>query len=76
MSDDLRKAVTRKGSFWQTLKAVAWLMLGIRKSSGHAQDVEKLNPVHVIIAGVLATVLFVLGLIWLIDWVVDSGVAL
>ncbi|HET8694819.1 MAG TPA: DUF2970 domain-containing protein [Aquabacterium sp.] len=36
---------------------------------------SKINPVHVIIAGVIAAILFVGGLILLIQWVISSGVA-
>lgn len=75
MSDDLRQAAQRKGSFWQTVKAVGWSFFGVRKASGYEEDVAKINPVHVIVAGVLAGVLFVLGLVLLVKWVVASGVA-
>lgn len=75
MSDDLRQAVQREGSLWQTFKAVGWSFFGVRKSSGYAQDVAKINPIHVIVAGVLAAVLFVLGLVLLVSWVISSGVA-
>lgn len=75
MTDELRDATQRKGSFAQTLKAVAWSFFGVRKSSDYAQDVAKINPIHVIVAGVLLAVLFVVGLILLVNWVIDSGVA-
>ncbi len=75
MTDDLRDASQRKGSFGQTLKAVAWSFFGVRKSSDYAQDVAKINPVHVIVAGVLAAVFFVVGLVLLVRWIVTSGVA-
>jgi hypothetical protein len=72
---DLAAASQRKGSFMQTVRAVAWSFLGIRRGADYANDVSKLNPVHVIIVGILAAVLFVLGLITLIHWVIGSGVA-
>jgi hypothetical protein len=72
---DLREASARRGSLLQTLRAVAWSFLGIRRSDGYAQDVSKLNPVHVIIAGILGGLLFVLALVLLVRWVVGSGVA-
>lgn len=72
---DLSDALARKGSFAQTLRAVAWSFFGVRRSSGYEHDVQKLNPVHVIVAGVLAAAAFVLGLVWLIRWVVGSGIA-
>jgi hypothetical protein len=75
VSEGLRDAVARKGSFVQTLKAVAWSFFGVRKSSEYEKDVSQLNPVHVIVAGILAAALFVVGLIVLVRWVVGSGVA-
>ncbi|WP_375212661.1 DUF2970 domain-containing protein [Aquabacterium sp.] len=75
VGNDLKQAVQRKGSFLQTLKAVAWSFFGVRKSSGYAEDVARINPVHVIVAGLLAALLFVLGLVWLVQWIVGSGAA-
>jgi diacylglycerol kinase len=71
----LRSAVARKGSFAQTMKAVAWSFLGIRKSAEYEKDVSQLNPVHVILAGVAAAALFVVALVVLVQWVISSGVA-
>ncbi|OGA80929.1 MAG: hypothetical protein A2711_07195 [Burkholderiales bacterium RIFCSPHIGHO2_01_FULL_63_240] len=75
MSEDLKQAVQRKGSFWQTVKAVGWSFFGVRKASGYEEDISKVNPVHVIVAGLLAALLFVLGLVVLVKWVVASGAA-
>ncbi len=75
MSDDLKEASQRQGSFWQTAKAVGWSFFGVRKSSDYAQDVAKINPLHVIVIGVVAALLFVVALVLLIHWVVASGVA-
>jgi Protein of unknown function (DUF2970) len=75
VSEDLRQAVQRKGSFWQTVKAVGWSFFGVRKASGYEEDISKVNPVHVIVAGLLAALLFVLGLVVLVKWVVASGAA-
>lgn len=71
----LRQAVQRKGSFLGTLRAVAWSFLGIRKGRGYEEDVSQLNPVHVIVAGIVGGVLFVVLLVALVRWVVTSGVA-
>lgn len=71
----LRSAVARKGSFAQTMKAVAWSFFGIRKSSEYEKDVSQLNPVHVIVAGVAAAALFVIALVVIVQWVISSGVA-
>ena len=69
------KATQRPASVLQTLRAVAWSFLGIRRSSGLAQDVEKLNPVHVVVAGVVGAAAFVAVLVFFVKWVVGSGVA-
>ncbi len=72
---DLKEAIDRPMSFTQTVKAVAWSFLGIRKRAGYEQDVQKLNPVHVIVAGIIGAILFILVLVALVRWVVGSGVA-
>ena len=72
---DLKSAVRRKGSFLQTMKAVAWSFFGVRKSSDYEKDVSQLNPVHVVIAGVLGAVLFIIALLTLVNWVLSSGAA-
>jgi hypothetical protein len=72
---DLHDAVRRKGSFLQTMRAVAWSFFGVRKSSDYEKDVGQLNPVHVVIAGVIGAALFVLLLVLIVNWVLASGVA-
>jgi len=71
----LREAVGRRGSFVGALKAVAWSFFGVRKSSDLDRDVSELNPVHVIIAGVVLAILFIVALVALVNWVIRSGVA-
>jgi hypothetical protein len=73
--DDLKRAVARRGSFARTFKAVAWSFFGVRKGSEYEQDVAQLNPLHVIVAGIVAAALFVVVLVLLVRWVVGSGVA-
>ena len=68
-------AARRKGSFVQTLRAVAWSFFGIRRSAGSQQDMSQLNPVHLIIAGLIGAAVFVGALVLLVSWVVGSGVA-
>ncbi|MDO9091488.1 MAG: DUF2970 domain-containing protein [Rubrivivax sp.] len=72
---DLKNAAQRPASVLQTVRAVAWSFVGIRRSSGLAEDVQKLNPVHVIIGGILGAALFVATIVVLVRWVVSSGVA-
>ena len=75
MTQDLKLAAQRPLSFLQTVKAVAWSFIGLRKGAGYQQDIQKLNPVHVIVAGIIGAVLFVLTLVLIVRWVVSSGVA-
>jgi len=72
---DLKDAVGRKASFAQTISAVAWSFFGVRRGKDHENDMAKLNPVHVLIAGVLGAALLVLMLVLLVRWVIGSGVA-
>jgi len=72
---ELKEAVRRPATPLQTLRAVAWSFFGVRRAGGLEQDVEKLNPLHLVLAGVTGAVLFVLALLLLVRWVLNSGVA-
>ena len=52
----------------QTIRTVAWGMLGIRKGKGYKEDFSRLNPLHLILAGLLATALFVFLLLAAAQW--------
>jgi hypothetical protein len=72
MSQDLKELSQRKLNFFQTLKAVSWAMFGVRKGQGYEEDIAKLNPVHLVIAGLLFGVIFVLSLVLIVQWAVAS----
>ena len=59
----------------RTFKAVAWSFFGVRKGTEYEKDIAQLNPLHVIVAGIVAAALFVIGLVVLVKWVIGSGVA-
>ena len=63
MTRDIHELSRRKLNFFQTLKAVAWGFFGVRKGKGYTEDISKLNPVHLILAGVLAAIGFVVVLV-------------
>ena len=71
----LRDAVRRKPSFPRAFRAVFWSFFGVRKSRDLEQDASELNPLHVIVAAVVAAALFVAALIALVTWVIRSGIA-
>ena len=75
MTDKLRDAVHRRVSLAQTLKAVAWSFFGVRNSADNERDLTRLNPVHLVIAGLLGAALFIAALLSLVGWVLASGVA-
>lgn len=67
---DLKQASKRKVSFGATIKAVFWSFLGIRKKNDYEQDAAQLNPVHVIIAGILGALIFIATLVFIVKNVV------
>jgi len=73
--DELKDAVKRKMSFAQTMRAVLWSFIGLRKGAEHESDMARLNPVHVVIAGVIAAVVFIAILVTIVRVVVSSAAA-
>jgi len=69
---DLKDVTRRKSSFLATMKAVMWSFLGIRKKSAYEEDVAKLNPVHVILAGILGAIIFIATLLVIVKTVVAN----
>jgi hypothetical protein len=59
-----------KNSFGRAVLTVAWSFLGIRKKSGFEEDLARVSPLHVLLVGLLSGLLFVIGLIVLVNWVV------
>jgi hypothetical protein len=59
----------RRASLWDTVKAVLWSFIGVRRRSDFQDDVAKLNPLHLVVVGFVMALLFVLGLILLVNWV-------
>ena len=72
-NSDLNEIASRRGSFLQTLRAVGWSFFGVRKRSEYEKDVHQLNPVHVIVAGLLAAALFVGVLVLVVQWIASGG---
>lgn len=62
--------MSAQASLWQTVKAVAWSFLGVRKNSEFQADIGRLNPYAIIVVGVVGAILLILTLIGLVNWVV------
>jgi hypothetical protein len=64
------KRESDKATFMETLSAVLWSFFGVRKGKKHTEDMQRLNPVHVIIVGLLAALVFVVVLIVIVNQIV------
>lgn len=69
---DERAPGAPKLSFLATMNAVFWSFFGVRKHSDYERDNTGLNPVFVIIAGLLGGLIFV-GVLLTIVRIVVSG---
>ncbi len=67
---DVLSVKPAKNSFGRAVLTVAWSFLGIRKKSGFEEDLARVSPLHVLLVGLLSGLLFVIGLIVLVNWVV------
>jgi hypothetical protein len=63
-------AGAKQGSFMRSIKLVAWSFLGIRSKKGYQDDLARVNPVHVVLVGIVSALILVIGLIGLVNWVV------
>ncbi|MEY3380333.1 MAG: DUF2970 domain-containing protein [Hylemonella sp.] len=71
MSDSQKLPVDRASTtFFQTVRAVAWSFLGVRKKSELDADMARLNIFHILAVGFVGAILFVLTLIALVHWIV------
>jgi len=57
-------------SVLRTIQAVLWSFLGVRKNAEYQKDTERLNPFLLIAVGLVIALMFVLGLMALVNWVV------
>jgi len=53
----------------QAFKAVFWSFFGVRKRADYEADSQSLKPQHVIVAGLIAALAFVLALAGLVKWI-------
>lgn len=70
---ELSQSSQRRLNFPQTVKAVLWAMFGVRKRAGLKEDIARLNPVYVILTGLLFGVVFVTSLVLVVRWVVGAA---
>lgn len=63
----------KNASLLEAAKAVLWSFLGVRKRAAHESDLARLKPAYVIVAGIVAAVVFVTGLILIARFVVSRA---
>ncbi len=63
------------GNMLNTVKTVLSAFLGIRRRSEHDEDTVKLKPIQIIVTGLLAAAIFVVGLILLARFIISSATA-
>lgn len=66
MQDRNKDERPAKLSFGAAMKAVFWSFFGVRKRSAYERDAAHLNPVYVILAGLLGVAIFIAVLIILV----------
>jgi len=59
----------RKATPLQMVKAVLSAFIGIRKGAAHDRDMATLKPVQVIVTGIVAAALLVLGIATLVHFI-------
>lgn len=59
-------------SLLRSMRTVAWSFIGIRSHAGLQEDMVKVNPLHVLLAGVMLVLVLVVSLIGLATWVVGK----
>ena len=64
------KAAAPKQSFLRSVKLVVWAFLGVRSRTGYQDDLARVNPLHVVLVGLVGTLVLVCGLMVLVNWVV------
>lgn len=59
-------------SFVKALKAVAWAVLGVRKSKDREKDFADLSVIHILIAGLIIVVLFIGAIFAAVHWAIPT----
>ena len=60
----------KKASFFYTLKAVFWSFFGLRRNSDFEADAVKINPFHIVIAGLIGVACFIGLLVTIVKFAV------
>ncbi len=53
----------------EAFRAVFWSFFGVRKRADYEADTQRLKPQHVIAAGLVSALVFVLAIFALVKWI-------
>ena len=68
------QAVEKKtATLLQVASAVFWSFFGVRKGRHMLQDMESIKPLHVVIVGLVAGLLFVLSLVAIVTVIIRTA---
>ncbi len=66
-------AIKAKAGLFRTVQAVLWSFVGLRAGAASREDAQSLNPVHVVLVGIAACLVFVVALIFFAQWAVKAA---
>jgi len=72
-SDPAPPAEPRPATFLQVAGAVFWSFFGVRKGRDMLQDATTIKPLHIVIVGLVAGLLFVLALVALVTYITRNA---
>ncbi len=58
-------------STFQVIKAVLWSMIGVRGQKGYENDIAKIKPKQIIIAGIIGALLFILTVLTFVNLAIN-----
>jgi predicted Na+-dependent transporter len=59
-----------KNSLWRTAKTVAWSFVGLGSRAAYKDETKNLNPLHLVVVGLVGIFVFVAALVLLVNWMV------
>jgi hypothetical protein len=72
-NDEQPRPPVKNATFGATMKAVFWSFFGVRKRRDYEHDAANLNPIHVIVGGLIGVVLFIGILVFIVRMVVAKS---
>jgi len=70
---DPQAAERKPASLLQVASAVFWSFFGVRKGRNMLQDMESIKPLHVVIVGLVAGLVFVLTLVAIVTLIMRTA---